>query len=293
MRVLISGAQGQVGAELMRLAPAEFSVTGLGSAQLDISNADQVARTIAQLQPQLIINAAAYTAVDKAESDSERAYAVNRDGIRLLAQAAERAGIPLLHISTDYVFSGATRAAYTEADVTAPTGVYGASKLAGEQALAEHCSRSITLRTSWVFGATGNNFVKTMLRLGQERKTLGVVADQHGGPTAAASIARALWKVARDYAAQGTLPWGVYHFSGTPACSWHDFAVAIFEQAQQLGLLAASPQINAISSADYPTPARRPANSVLNCSKLQQAFGIEQPDWRVDLHTLLKTLKSA
>jgi dTDP-4-dehydrorhamnose reductase len=292
MRVLITGAKGQVGAELIRLAPAEFNVTGLGSGQLDISNADQLARTMAQLQPQLIINAAAYTAVDKAESDSERAYAVNRDGTRLLAQAAERSGIPLLHISTDYVFPGDAHAPYTEADATAPTGVYGTSKLAGEQALAEHCSRHITLRTSWVFGAKGNNFVKTMLRLGRERKTLSVVADQHGGPTAAASIARALWKVARDYTANGTLPWGVYHFSGTPSCSWHDFAVAIFEQSQQLGLLAASPQINAISTADYPTPAKRPANSVLNCVKLQQAFGIEQPDWQVDLHTLLQALKS-
>nr|WP_067286494.1 dTDP-4-dehydrorhamnose reductase [Marinobacterium profundum] len=293
MRVLITGAQGQVGAELIRLAPAEFNVTGLGSAQLDISDSDQVARTVTQLQPQLIINAAAYTAVDKAESDSERAYAVNRDGTGLLAQAAERAGIPLLHISTDYVFSGDAQAAYTEADITAPTGVYGASKLAGEQALAEHCSRYITLRTSWVFGATGNNFVKTMLRLGQERKTLGVVADQYGAPTAAISIAQALWKVARDYAASGTLPWGVYHFSGTPSCSWHDFAVAIFEQAQQLGLLSESPQINAITTADYPTPAKRPANSVLSCSKLQQAFGIEQPDWRADLHRVLEALKSA
>jgi dTDP-4-dehydrorhamnose reductase len=288
MRILITGARGQVGAELMRLAPAEFDVRGLGSAQLDISDAEQVARTMNQLQPQLIINAAAYTAVDKAENDSGHAYAVNRDGVCLLARAAEQSGIPLLHISTDYVFCGDAGAPYTEDDATAPGGVYGASKLAGEQALAEHCSRYITLRTSWVFGATGNNFVKTMLRLGAERATLGVVADQRGGPTASASIALALWHMARRYAADGDLPWGVYHFSGAPACSWHDFAIAIFEQAQQLGILATAPQISAITTADYPTPARRPANSVLDCSKLQQAFGIAQPDWRLDLHSLLK-----
>ncbi|WP_020679331.1 dTDP-4-dehydrorhamnose reductase [Marinobacterium rhizophilum] len=292
MRVLITGAHGQVGAELMRLAPAGFDVRGLGSAQLDISDAVQVARTMHELQPQLIINAAAYTAVDKAENDSGRAYAVNRDGVGLLARAAEQSGIPLLHISTDYVFRGDSRAPYTEDDATAPSGVYGASKLAGEQALAEHCSRYITLRTSWVFGATGNNFVKTMLRLGTERPTLGVVADQRGGPTASASIARALWHMAQRYTVDGDLPWGIYHYSGAPACSWHDFAVAIFEQAQQLGLLATRPQISAITTADYPTPARRPANSVLDCSKLQHAFGIPQPDWRLDLHALLNALRS-
>lgn len=291
MRVLITGAHGQVGHELMRCAPAGFEVVGLGSAELDIANAEQVAEVVARIQPQLIINAAAYTAVDKAESDAVRAFAVNRDGVANLACAAERLAIPLLHISTDYVFAGDAAEPYRESDPTGPTGVYGVSKLAGERALAEHCSRFLILRTSWVFGVHGNNFVKTMLRLGRERDELSVVADQHGGPTSARSIAAALWQLAQLYVQQGELAWGVYHFSGLPSCSWHGFAEEIFQQAHAQGLIARVPNVHRISTEDYPTPARRPRWSVLDCSRLSSMFGIAIPDWRLELADLLCELR--
>lgn len=286
MRVLITGAQGQVGHELMRLAPEGMQLSGLSSAQLDITNAAQVAAVVERFQPELIINAAAYTAVDKAESEPERAYAVNRDGVACLA----RAGVPLLHISTDYVFTGDGAEPYLESDATGPAGVYGASKLAGEVALAEVNPRHIILRTAWVFGAHGHNFVKTMLRLGREREELAVVADQLGCPTSAASIAQALWSLALQYREQGSLQWGIYHYAGAPACSWYEFAQEIFRQAHELGMLEPVPVVRAIATADYPTPARRPAFSVLGCSKLNKAHGITQADWRVALGQVLREL---
>lgn len=290
MRVLITGARGQVGHELLRRAPSGFEVMGLGSSELDIGDAGSVESTLRQLWPRLIINAAAYTAVDKAESEPEQAYRVNRDGVANLARAAAEIGAPILHISTDYVFAGDAQQPYLETDPTAPSGVYGASKLAGEQVLAEIHPRHLVLRTSWVFGAHGNNFVKTMLRLGRERDKLGVVADQHGGPTPADSIADALWQLASSYRSQGNLQWGIYHFSGAPACSWHDFAVEIFRQAGQMGLLERLPRVDAISTSDYPTPARRPAWSVLSCSRLEADHGIGQPDWREGLRRVLEEL---
>lgn len=293
MRVLITGARGQVGHELMRLVPAGFEAVGMGSAELDIADSGQVAEVVATVQPQLIINAAAYTAVDKAESEAERAWAVNRDGVAHLAMAAEHLGIPLLHISTDYVFAGDAREPYRETDPTdptEPTGIYGSSKLGGEVALAEHCRQHLVLRTSWVFGAHGNNFVKTMLRVGREREELGVVADQHGCPTSAASIASALWSLASQYLEHGELQWGVYHFSGAPACTWHEFALEIFRQAKELGLLARVPVVRAIGTADYPTPAQRPAWSVMDCSKLQAAHDIAPADWRKELGVVLREL---
>ncbi|SEG57375.1 dTDP-4-dehydrorhamnose reductase [Marinobacterium lutimaris] len=291
MRVLITGARGQVGRELLRLAPDAFEVIGLDSASLDITHAKAVEAKVAELQPGLIINAAAYTAVDKAESDAERAWAVNRDGVANLACAAEKLGIPVLHISTDYVFAGDADSPYRETDTTGPTGVYGASKLAGEQALAEGCSRYIVLRTSWVFGALGNNFVKTMLRVGKERDTLSVVADQQGGPTSAAAIAKVLWLLAQRHLEHQPLPWGVYHLSGAPDCSWFEFAQEIFAQAEAFGLLTRQPQVLAIKTEQYPTPAKRPAWSVLDSSKLSSLLGMEIPQWKDDLKKMLAELK--
>jgi len=290
LRVLITGANGQVGHEIINLAPQGFEVLGLGSRELDITNADLLTATIERLQPQLIINAAAYTAVDKAESEPERAWAVNCAGVANLGLAAAKLGAPVIHISTDYVFAGDADTPYRETDPTAPAGIYGASKLAGEVELAEHCARHIILRTSWVFGAHGNNFVKTMLRLARERSELSVVADQHGGPTSAASIARALWSLAERYREQGELAWGLYHYSGGPACTWYDFAKGIFDAALEQGLLERMPQLNAIPTSAYPTPARRPAWSVLDCRKLQQDFGINPADWRDELQAVLRRL---
>lgn len=290
MRVLISGARGQVGHELLRRAPEGFEALGTDSAELDIADAAQVAQVVENFKPQLIINAAAYTAVDKAETDTECAWAVNRDGVAHLAQAAEQLGIPVLHISTDYVFAGDASEPYRETDPTGPSGVYGASKLGGEVVLAANCSRYIILRTSWVFGSHGNNFVKTMLRLGRERDELGVVADQHGCPTSAASIAQALWALAVQFRSHGSLQWGLYHYSGAPACTWHGFALEIFHQAAELGLLQRVPQVRAIATSDYPTPAKRPAWSVLDGGKLQEAHDIAPQDWRHELGQVLREL---
>lgn len=279
VKVLITGAAGQVGSELVKLAPADFEVVGYNSSELDITNAQQVQQIVAEQAPALIINAAAYTAVDKAESDGERAYAVNETGVKNLAQAALALNIPVFHISTDYVFDGTATEPYKETDLVGPTGVYGASKLAGEQALANSGVKHIILRTSWVFGAEGNNFVKTMLRLGKERDTLGVVADQHGCPTSAASIANVLWQLAQKYTEEGELPWGIYHFSNTPATTWYGFACEIFKQAVAAGVLEKAPVVNPIKTSDYPTPAKRPAWSVMDCTKINKLAKLSDLKW--------------
>lgn len=290
MRVLVTGAAGQVGHELMRQAPAGFNVSGFDSSQLDITSIELVRQAVDRVRPNLIINAAAYTAVDKAETDQERAWAVNHTGVANLAAAAVALDIPVLHISTDYVFDGDASTPYLETDPPGPTGVYGDSKLAGEQSLARLCDKHIVLRTSWVFAAHGNNFVKTMLRLAAQRASLSIVADQRGCPTSAASIAATLWQLAEQYRVKGELPWGVYHFSGTPASSWFEFAEEIFAQACTLGLLEKAPTISPITTAEYPTPARRPAWSVMDCSKLERCCGIRPAPWKEELHKVLVEL---
>lgn len=287
MRVLITGVAGQVGHELLRQAPDGFDVSGFDSSQLDITSNEQVHQAVERVRPDLIINAAAYTAVDKAETDEARAWAVNHAGVANLADAAVGLDIPMLHISTDYVFAGDASKPYLETDRTDPTGVYGASKLAGEQALTRQCSKHIVLRTSWVFAAHGNNFVKTMLRLAAQRDSLSIVADQRGGPTSAASIATVLWQLAEQYRAKGDLPWGIYHYSGTPACSWFEFADEIFTQAKRHGLLNKCPDIKPINTAEYPTPAKRPACSILDNTKISAVFDITESNWKSDLSTVL------
>lgn len=291
VKVLITGAAGQVGFELVKLAPAGFEVVGYNSSELDITNALQVQQIVDEQAPALIINAAAYTAVDRAESDAERAYAVNEIGVKNLVEAALALGIPVFHISTDYVFDGTATEPYKETDLVGPAGVYGASKLAGEQVLISSGVKHIILRTSWVFGAEGNNFVKTMLRLGKERDTLGIVADQHGCPTSAASIANVLWQLAQKYVADNELPWGIYHFSNSPATTWHGFASEIFKQAVEAGFLEKAPVVNPIKTRDYPTPAKRPAWSVMECSSLESLLGSGVPGWQQELSAVLKQLK--
>lgn len=292
MRVLVCGARGQVGHELMRLAPEWVEPVGLGSAELDITDPQAVSAVVRDVRPELIINASAYTAVDRAESDVAGAYAVNRDGVGYLAAEAQRLGVPLFHISTDYVFSGDACEPYREDQLTGPTGVYGASKLAGEQVLAATCSQHLILRTSWVFGSHGANFVKTMLRLGREREELAVVADQQGCPTSARSIAQALWHSAALWRRDAVLEWGVYHFAGQPAVSWHEFAVEIFRQARESGLLVHIPRVRPITSQEYPTPARRPLWSVLDCSKGRARLGLELASWQEELRLVLAELPS-
>ena len=244
-------------------------------------------QAVETFRPDYIINAAAYTAVDKAENDAERAFAVNRDGARHLAEAAEAAGASMLHISTDYVFDGAGGAPYDEAAPTAPQNIYGASKLAGEQAVLEACRCAVVMRTSWVFGAHGQNFVKTMLRLGRERDSLGIVADQYGAPTAAADIAAALITIVRRHTPEQLAERaGIYHYCGSPYASWFEFAETIFAEAAAQGVLAKIPAVKPIATADYPTPAKRPADSRLDCGKIRAVFGIGPCDWHSALSDL-------
>ena len=286
-RILITGGSGQVGHCLKAQLEgcAELSIPD--STALNIVDRRSVRQAVETFRPDYIINAAAYTAVDKAESDAERAFAVNRDGARHLAEAAEAAGAAMLHISTDYVFDGAGGAPYDEAAQTAPQNIYGASKLAGEQAVLAACRRAVVMRTSWVFGAHGQNFVKTMLRLGRERDSLGIVADQYGAPTAAADITAALITILRrhtpDQLAERA---GIYHYCGSPYASWFEFAETIFAEAAAQGVLAKIPAVKPIATADYPTPAKRPADSRLDCGKIRAVFGIRPCDWHSALSDL-------
>ena len=287
LRILITGGSGQVGHCLKAQLEgcAELSVPD--SSALNIADRHSVRQAVETFRPDYIINAAAYTAVDKAEGDTGRAFAVNRDGARHLAEAAEAAGAAMLHISTDYVFDGAGGAPYDEAAPTAPQNIYGASKLAGEQAVLAACRRAVVMRTSWVFGAHGQNFVKTMLRLGRERDSLGIVADQYGAPTAAADIAAALITIVRRHTPEQLAERaGIYHYCGSPYASWFEFAETIFAEAAAQGVLAKIPAVKPIATADYPTPAKRPADSRLDCGKIRTVFGIGPCDWHSALSDL-------
>ncbi|MBY8086898.1 dTDP-4-dehydrorhamnose reductase [Vibrio fluvialis] len=279
MRVLITGCNGQVGHCLTERLKNKAEILALDYEGLDITDQLAVSKTVADFKPDYIINAAAHTAVDRAEQEVELSNAINRDGPQYLAQAAENCGAVMLHISTDYVFDGEGEKPYIESDQTAPQGVYGQSKLAGEQAVADECRKHLILRTAWVFGEHGNNFVKTMLRLAQTRDELNIVGDQFGGPTYAGDIADTLIAMV-DYIEQGQQPaWGVYHFSGMPYASWYEFAAKIFQLAEAKGVLAKQPKISSIPTSAYPTPAKRPANSRLDCSKIIKQFGIKPSDW--------------
>ncbi len=276
--ILLTGHRGQLGHELLRSLSVLGPVLTAERSQLDLTNPDSMTRWIREHRPGLIVNAAAYTAVDKAETDVELAWAVNARAPRILAEEAARLGAGLVHYSTDYVFAGDASAPYREADPTAPLNVYGDSKLAGEQAVAAIGVPHLILRTSWVYGHHGQNFVRTILRLAAERNTLRVVNDQIGTPTSSRFLADCtLALLNQDWRAQG----GLYHLTPSGHTSWHGFACAIVDAARQRGqpLLLSADAIDAIPSADYPTPARRPANSRLDTQAIQQAFGLHLPDW--------------
>ncbi|AWK90178.1 dTDP-4-dehydrorhamnose reductase [Azospirillum thermophilum] len=284
--VLVFGAGGQVGFELLRTAwGTGLRPVGLARAEGDVTDAAAVAAAVAAHRPALVVNASAYTAVDKAESEADKAFAVNRDGPANLARACAAAGIPLVHISTDYVFDGTSKSdPWREDDPVGPQGVYAASKLAGEEAVQALLPDHVILRTAWVFGAHGANFVKTMIRLARERDELRVVADQHGCPTPAAAIAAAIATIARTRLTGGWAP-GIFHFGGTPATTWHGFADRIVERAA--GRIGRRPPVIPITTADFPTPAKRPANSVLDTTRIGQAYGILPADWPTGLDHVL------
>ena len=282
MTLLIFGKTGQVAQELARRAPdAQFA----GRETADLTDPAACAALIRQLHPSAVINAAAYTAVDKAESDAATAQLVNADAPAAMAAACAELGIPFVHISTDYVFDGSGDTARAEDAPTAPLGVYGQTKLDGERAVQAAAGQYAIMRTSWVFSAHGNNFVKTMLRFGAERDRLTIVADQIGGPTASADIAAAVLSMAATMRADATKG-GIYHFAGAPDVSWADFAREIFAQSDL------APEVVDIPSSDYPTPAKRPLDSRLDCAAITRDFGIARPDWRVSLQDVIKELRA-
>ncbi|MES2823717.1 MAG: dTDP-4-dehydrorhamnose reductase [Pseudomonadota bacterium] len=288
MKILITGANGQVGFCLAKaFAKKKYDYQALTREQLDISNLSAVKKIVATYAPDIIINAAAYTAVDKAESEIELAYKINFEGARNLAEAAVANDAAIFHISTDYVFSGNAEAAYKETDLTSPQSVYGESKLAGELAVVQANAKHIILRTAWVFGEHGNNFVKTMIRLGRDRDQLGIVADQRGGPTYAGDIADALLKIVAIFEKNKELPWGIYHYSGHPHTNWFEFASQIFNEVSNENIYTKKiPSLKAIATTDYPTPAKRPANSCLNCDSIQNNFGIQPSNWKLALKNI-------
>lgn len=291
MRLLIAGWQGQVARALVELAPAapEVEAFAVGRPGLDLCNAATITRAMTDFNPDVIINSAAYTAVDKAESEPTAAFALNRDGARLLAEAAARRGAAIIHISTDYVFDGTKPEPYVEEDPTAPLNVYGRSKLEGEVELAQANARHVIARTAWVYSPTGTNFVKTMLRLAGERSEVRVVDDQIGSPTYAPHLAQALLSVARSALEdEPGQRWGVYHMAGAGTVSWCGLAHEIFRVSAAMG--GPSADVVPITTSDYPTQARRPMNSRLDCRKAHATFGVALPDWREGVESCVARL---
>lgn len=276
--ILLFGAGGQLGCELAALAHERgVPLVGLMRAEGDITDRAAVTTVLKAHRPGLVVNAAAYTAVDRAESETVVAFAANAEGPAILAEATADAGVPLLHVSTDYVFDGSKPGPYVENDPVAPLGAYGASKSEGEVCIRALQPHHVILRTAWVYGVHGANFLKTMLRLASERDVLRVVADQRGSPTATRDLAEAILAV-RAALTAGTEPWGTYHFAGQGETTWHGFASAII--AEQGRFSGRYPVVEAITTADYPTPARRPANSVLDSSRFATTFGYRAKPWQ-------------
>lgn len=287
-RILITGAAGQVGTSLIeRSWAASQRVLAADRSALDIVDADQVQKFLRDVRPDYVINAAAYTAVDKAEEESALAYAVNRDGARNLAEGCRETGAILIHLSTDYVFDGAATTPYREDSPTAPQGVYGASKLAGEEAVRATLERHVILRLSWVFSEHGSNFLKTMLRLAASNAELRVVDDQQGCPTYAGHAAAAVAAVVARSVEQSE--WGTFHFCDAPATTWHGFASEIVSCAREQHPVVTE-KITPVTTAEFPTPAARPAYSVLDCSKLAASYGIRQHDWKDGIQTALSAI---
>jgi dTDP-4-dehydrorhamnose reductase len=288
--ILIAGKNGQLARCLHDLSiRREIPVVAVGRPELDLENGHSIATVMAAVEPSAIINAAAYTAVDRAESEPASAFRINRDGAALLADAAARRGIPLVHISTDFVFDGSKRSPYREEDIPAPLNVYGSSKLAGETAVLAVSPCAAVIRTSWVYSPYGNNFVRTMQRLSETQPIVRVVNDQRGTPTSALDLAAAVLRIVEHLqSAEGCDSAGVYHLAGEGEATWHDLAAAIFDDLAHRGRFV--PPLKAVTTEQYPTPARRPHNSCLDSSKAERAFGVRLPSWRASLEACLDQL---
>ena len=290
MRVLVTGVTGQVGNELARQeSRLGANIIATDRAHLDISDEVAVRERMRRESPRLLINAAAYTAVDRAEDEADTAFAVNEQGARDLARACAEAGIPLIHLSTDYVFDGKLKRPYREDDTPAPLGVYGESKWQGEQAIRRTLPQHVILRVSAVFSSHGNNFVRAILQRAREAQMLRVVADQLTCPTAAANIADAIAHIARQVLSAQFFSWGTYHYCGQPHTTWYAFAETILALAREYDP-ALTLEVTPIASSDYPTRARRPANSVLDCSKIERTLQISPPHWHTQLSLVVPAL---
>lgn len=287
MKILLLGQHGQVSRELQWLLESRHELIVLGREQLDLADIDNLREAVRRLQPELIINAAAHTAVDAAESEPEAAFAINAVAPGVLAEEAAALDAPLIHYSTDYVFDGSKASAYIEEDAPNPLSVYGRSKLAGEQAIATVGGKHLILRTSWVYSLHGRNFLLTMQRLLQEREQLSVVADQVGAPTWAGSIAAATVQLIERWQQRQTAAWGVYHFTARGETAWFGFAEAIAAQLLAQGRAVAA--LKPIATTEYPTPAKRPLNSRLDCTRLERDWGVRLPDWQAGLLECLNT----
>ncbi|MCV2401625.1 dTDP-4-dehydrorhamnose reductase [Marinomonas sp. C2222] len=290
MRVLLTGKNGQLGSCLQDLITnTSHDLFAFDSSELDITNQEEVVKITNVVKPNVIINAAAYTAVDQAELECDQAYAVNEFGVKYLAEQASVLDIPLFHVSTDYVFDGLNVEPYQPSSKTEPQGVYGQSKLAGEKVIASTLDKYIILRTAWVFSEYGNNFVKTMLRLANEKDELSVVSDQYGNPTYAKDLARSIVQLCDQYNSKGVLEWGVYHYTGDISTSWHGFARAILFKANKLNLIDKMPKLTPISSESFPTAVKRPAYSILDNSDLKR-LNISNSSWLSALDIVLSKL---
>lgn len=286
MRILLIGKDGQLGQELLPLLNPLGQVTSVGRETLDLSQPEAIVKAATDTKPDVIVNAAAYTAVDKAESEQELAMAINGKAPGVLAETAEKLGASLIHISTDYVFDGTQSHPYRETDATQPLGAYGQSKRAGEEAIQSTQANFAIIRTAWVYGGGGKgNFVKTMLRLGGDREELRVVSDQVGSPTWTWDLAQAITQLIPQLNESTR---GLYHYTNSGVCSWYDLAVATFEEAEQLGVPLKIQRVFPITTAEYPTPARRPAYSVLSSKKISELLGAPPPHWRQGLRKMLQ-----
>lgn len=285
--ILLIGCNGQVGSQLQKTLQFSSNLVALARPEVELTEPESLRDLINQNQPRIIVNAAAYTAVDKAESEPELANKINAIAPKILAQQAEEFQSLLIHISTDYVFDGKNNRPYQEEDLTNPLSVYGQTKLAAEKAIIENCTNHLILRTAWVYGVGGkSNFVKTMLRLGAQKQELKVVADQIGSPTWAKDIAQTIAEISQNPPESG-----IYHYTSSGVASWYDFAVAIFEEAQLLGFPLEIERVIPITTAEYPTPATRPNYSVLNCAKISAKMQTHPPHWRKSLRKMLQQLQ--
>lgn len=290
MRIVVTGTKGQLAQSLIASATADISLIAVGRLSLDFERLQSIGPALAAADPDVIVNAAAYTAVDLAETEYARAFRINATAAGAVALSARRLGVPVIHLSTDYVFDGNAPSPYRESDATSPVNAYGRSKLAGESNVANAHTDHVILRTSWVYSPFGQNFVKTMLRLGETRDTLNVVADQHGSPTSAPDIAQAIVAIAKRLVESPDDAGlrGIFHVTGSGETTWADFAQAIFDDAAEHGRKRVN--VVPITAAEYPTAAARPKNSRLNCDKLYTTYGLQLPDWRVSTRACVAQL---